>query len=116
MALEYEDSGKIDELFQELYLKLFHINSEFTVLCTRLNYEPDAHLISIIEERLKKDNITKPLVFIFIAPDSIIDPKKICFSEFVYQDFKIKEVDNTKYFINLIQIKTPDGTRIEKLK
>ncbi|VVB88615.1 Uncharacterised protein [uncultured archaeon] len=116
LALEYEDSGKLDELFQELYLKLIHINSEFTVLCTRLNYEPDAHLISKIEEKLKKDNITKSLIFIFIAPDSIVNPTKIYFSEFIYQTFEIKKVDNNKYFINIMQSKTPEGTIIEKLK
>ncbi len=62
---------------------------------------------------MKKDNITKPLIFIFIAPDSIVDPTKICFSEFVYQDYKIKEIDNNKYFINIMQSKTPEGTIIE---
>lgn len=116
LALEYEDSGKLEELFQELYLKLIRINSEFTVLCTRLNYEPDAHLISKIEEKLKKDSITKPLVFIFIAPDSIVNPTKICFSEFVYQNPELKRADNDKYFINIMQSKTPEGIVIEKLR
>lgn len=116
LALEYEDSGKIDELFQELYLKLIHINSEFTVLCTRSNYEPDIHLISKIEEKLKNDNITKPLIFIFIAPDSIVEPTKILFSEYVYQNSELKRVDNNKYFINIMQSKMPDGIIIEKLK
>ncbi len=116
LALEYEDSGKLDELFQELYLKLIHINSEFTVLCTRLNYEPDADLISKIEEKLKKDNIIKPLIFIFIAPDSIVNPTKICFSEFVYQNSELKRVDDNKYFINIICNKSPEYGTINLLK
>ncbi len=116
LALEYEDSGKLDELFQELYLKLIRINSKFTVLCTRLNYEPDTDLISKIEEKLKKDKVTKPLIFIFFAPDSIINPTKICLSEFVYHKSELRRVDNNKYFINIINKKTPAGIIIEKSK
>lgn len=115
LALEYEDSGKIDELFEELYKHngLLDINSKFTVLGTRLNYEPDV-IIKKIEEKLKKDNITKPLVFIFIAPDSLTS--KICFSEYVYQNSELKRIDNNKYFINIVSKNTPDGIIIEKVK
>lgn len=118
LALEYEDSGKIDELFEELYKHngLLDINSKFTVLGTRLNYEPDVYLISTIEEKLKKDNIIKPLIFIFIAPDSLSKPSKICFSEYAYQNTQLKRVDDNKYFINIVSNGTPNGIIIKKLK
>lgn len=116
LALEYEDSGKLDDLFQELYLKLIQINSKFTVLCSRLNYEPDADLISIIEEKLKKDNIIKPLIFIFIAPDSTTNPTKICFSEFVNHNSELKRVDDNNYFIKINAMKSRNQMIIEKLK
>ena len=116
LALEYEDSGNLDDLFQELYLKLIYINSTFTVLCTRLNYNPDADFISIIEKKLKKDNITKPIIFIFFAPDSTINPTRICFSEYVNFNSKLKKVDNNEFFINITSKKTPDGIIIEKIE
>lgn len=115
LALEYEDSGKIDELFEELYKKLIHIDSKFTVLGTRLNYEPET-IVGNIEEKLKKDNIIKPLIFIFIAPDSLSKPSKICFSEYVYQNAELKKIDNNKYFINIVSNETPEGIIIEKAK
>jgi hypothetical protein len=115
LALEYEDSGKIADLFQEIYLKLFDINSKFTVLCTRLNYEPDVDLISKIEYILKKDKITKPLIFIFIAPDSTINPTKIYFSEFINNNCELKRVDNNEYFIKTNEKKVLDRIIIEKL-
>ncbi len=115
LAFEYEDSGKLDELFEELYKKLIHIDSKFTVLGTRLNYEPDV-IVKNIEEKLKRDNITKPLIFIFIAPDSLSNPSKICFSEYFYQNAELKKVDDNKYFINIVSKKTPDGIIIEKVK
>lgn len=116
LALEFEDSGNLNDLFQELYLKLIQINSKFTVLCSRLNYQPDADLISIIEEKLKKDNITKPLIFIFIAPDSTTNPTKICFSEFVNNNSGLKRLDDNNYFIKINAMKFRNQMIIEKLK
>ena len=114
LALEYEDSGKADDLFEELYLKLLHLNSKFRVLGARLNSEPDIHLIKRIEDKLKKDGIDKTVFFIFIAPDSISDPTKICFSEYVYKNGELKRVDNDKYVINIASKTTPDGLLIRK--
>jgi len=114
LALEYEDSGKTDDLFDELYLKLIHTNSKFRVLGARLNLEPDIHLINQIENKLNKDGIDKTVIFIFIAPDSISNPTKICFSEYVYKTGELKRVDDDKYVINITSKTTLNGTLIQK--
>lgn len=115
LALEYEDSGKLDDLFEELYLKILYLNAKFKVLGTRLNIEPDIHLIKQIENKLKNDSIDETIIFIFIAPDSIANPTKICFSEYVYKNGELKRSDENKYFINISIKKTPACTLIQKI-
>ena len=78
-----------------------------------MNYNPDADFISIIEKKLERDNITKPIIFIFFAPDSTINPTKICISEYVNFNSKLKKVDNNEFFINMTGKNTPDGIIIE---
>lgn len=117
MALEYEDSGKIDELFEELYQsqKIIKINSKFTVLGTRLNTELSFDFTKKnIEEKLQKHNLSRFfdnrfLIFIFIAPDSISNPTKICFAEYVYQNSELKRIDDKKYSFNIFFENTPEG-------
>ena len=116
LALEYEDSGTIDDLFEELYGKLLYINAEFIVLGGRLNSEFDIEVISKkIENKLQKDNIERFLTFIFIAPDSISKPTKIYFAQFVYDNHKLTRIDDKKYYIEIIQKRISKGVVIRKL-
>lgn len=115
LALEYEDSGKLDDLFEELYQKILCLNAKFKVLSTRLNFEPDINLINRIENKLKKASIDETIIFIFIAPDSICNPTKICFMEYVYKNGELKRMDSNKYFIKVAIKKTPTDTLIQKI-
>lgn len=116
LAFEYEDSGTIDDLFEELYGKLLHINSKYIVLGGRLNSELDIEVISDkIENKLQKDNIDRHLIFIFIAPDSISKPTKIYLSQFIYTNSQLMRLDDKKYYINIVKKKNSNGVIIRKL-
>lgn len=116
LVFEYEDSGTIDDLFEELYGKLLHINSEYIVLGGRLNSELDIEVISEkIENKLQKDNIDRHLIFIFFAPDSIKDPTKIYLTQFIYEKNKLIRNDGKKYYINIGKKTNSNGVIIRKL-
>jgi len=117
LVFEYEDSGTIDDIFEELYGKLLYINSKYIVLGGRLNSELDIEVISEkIENKLQKNNIDRDLIFIFIAPDSISKPTKIYLTQFIYKNYQLMRINDKKYYINIAKKKNFNEVIIQKIK
>jgi hypothetical protein len=60
------------------------------------------------------DSIGNSLIFIFIYPDTFSEPTKICFAQYIYDDFKLKRVDDSKYYAKVFVENTSGQVKIEK--
>lgn len=115
LAFEYEDSGAIKDLIKELYTKLLLINSKCMALGGRINSEVGAKDIADkIGTKLIEKSIEKSLIFIFIYPDSLRNPTKIFFAQYIYSDSKIRRIDNNGCYVEVFVENTSGHVKIKK--